>query len=537
MSESTQRSRISGIDPWRTLEALSFYRAALCVALLALGASDYRPPYFDGGKAEIVDALLYLYLFLSALLLISVRGQQPSATWQAVVHIGSDLSVIIALVFFSQGVASGIGALLVTPVAAGSLLLSRRFSVVPPAIATIALLAIEIYLNWKVPIYAENYTQTGMLGAGLFVIAITGNALARRARESEARASRAQSDIAKLAMLSESVIQKLQAGVVVVNAEGQIELLNRAARNLLGAGAAAGRHLSACAPTVWQRLNHWRQDPSALTNTALSLSNNQSAWAQFTRLGAGSDASALIVLDDASRVAEQAQSMKLASLGRLTASIAHEVRNPLAAIQNAAELASESSTLAAEDLSLLDIVKRQSRRLEDIVTSVLNLSRKTTSPASNTELKPMVDDAIRDFVQRCEAPAPLISCSITPANLAIAIEPVQFAQIMNNLLGNALTHALEPGKALEITLEARISADGNQALIDLFDNGPGIDRETAKHVFEPFFSTQHSGTGLGLFITRELCTAAHGDLQLINHDAPERGAYFRLSFPAALTGP
>lgn len=532
-----QRSRISGIDPWRTLEALSFYRAALCVALLALSASDYRPPYFDGPQAEMLDGLLYVYLFLSALLLIIVRGQQPTAKWQAAVHIGSDLGILIALVFFSQGVASGIGALLVTPVAAGGLLLSRRFSVVPPAIATIALLGTEIYLNWKFPVYAENYTQTGMLGAGLFIIAITGNALARRARESEARANRAQSDIAKLAMLSENVIQKLQAGVLVVNADGQIELLNRAASNLLGAGAASGRHLSACAPTVWQRLNHWRQDPSALTNTALSLSNHQSAWAQFTRLGAGSEASALIVLDDASRVAEQAQSMKLASLGRLTASIAHEVRNPLAAIQNAAELASESDTLGSEDLALLDIVKRQSRRLEDTVTSVLNLSRKTTTPASNTELRPMVDDAIHDFAQRCETPSPHISCSITPPNLAIAIEPVQFAQIMNNLLGNALTHATEPGKALEINIEARISADGNQALIDLFDNGPGIDREAAKHIFEPFFSTQHSGTGLGLFITRELCAAAHGDLQLINHREAQRGAYFRLSFPAALTGP
>ena len=531
-----QRSRISGIDPWRTLEALSFYRAILCIALLVLGASDYRPPYFDGSTAEVIDALLYLYLFASALLLITVRGQQPSPKWQAAIHIGSDLAVMIALVFFSQGVSSGIGALLVTPVAAGSLLLSRRFSVVPPAIATIALLAIEIYFNWKVPAYAESYSQTGMLGAGLFVIAISGNALARRARESEARASQAQSDIAKLAMLSENVIQKLQAGVVVVDAGGQIELLNRAARNLLGAGAASGRHLSACAPTLWQRLNHWRDDPSALTNTALSLSQDQSAWAQFTRLGSGADASTLIVLDDASRVAEQAQSMKLASLGRLTASIAHEVRNPLAAIQNAAELAAESRSMAADDLSLLEIVKRQARRLEDVVTSVLNLSRKTTTLASNTELKPLVEESVRDFVTRCERPVPLINISIHPSDLAIAIEPIQFAQIMNNLLGNARSHAAQPDRELEISIDARVSADGNQALIDIIDNGPGIDREVARHVFEPFYSTQHSGTGLGLFITRELCTAAHGDLHLINHSSAQRGAYFRLSFPAALSG-
>ena len=444
------RSGISGIDPWRTLEALSFYRAAVCIALLSLAASNYRPPYFDGSGAALIDALLYIYLFAAALMLIMARGQVGSSRAHAGLQIVLDIGLIIALVYGAGGSSSGLGALLVTPIAAGSLLLSRRFSVVPPAIATIALLATELFLNLELPTHSENYTQTGILGAGLFIIALSGGALARRARESEAQANRAQGDIAKLAMLSETVIQKLQAGVIVINPQGQVELLNRAARQLLGAGAAPGRHLSACAPTVWQRLTHWKENPSALTNTALSLHQDYTAWAQFTRLGSGSDASTLVVLDEASRVAEQAQSMKLASLGRLTASIAHEIRNPLAAIQHAAELSSESPHLHSEDRPLIEIVKRQANRLAEIVTSVLNLSRKTEAHANNVELKPMLNAAIEDFSQSTDAAKPQISLRIEPPNLAIAIEPVQFGQIMGNLLNNARTHASMPDKDLQI---------------------------------------------------------------------------------------
>lgn len=530
------RSDISGVDPWRTLEALSFYRAAVCVALLTLAASNYRPPYFDSHHAELIDATLYLYLFIAALLLIMARGQVPSVPWQAAVQIGMDISVVILLVYFTGGVASGLGALLVTPIAAGSLLLTRRLSVLPPALATIALLAVEVYLNLELSSYAENYTQSGILGAGLFIIALSGGALARRARESEARVNRAQSDLAKLALLSETVIQKMQAGVIVVNASGQVELLNRAARQLIGAGAAPGRHLSACAPTIWQRLNHWHHDPAALTNSALTLDQNHTAWTQFTRLGAGAQASTLVVLDDASRVAEQAQSMKLASLGRLTASIAHEIRNPLAAIQHAAELTAESPHLHQDDSPLIEIVKRQALRLADIVNSVLKLSRKGPEQPPYVELRQLIDQAMDEFDASNSNPALKPGIRIEPPSLAIAIEPVQFNQILHNLLHNALLHAQIPPEELQIMIDARISADGNLALIDISDNGHGIPANVASHIFEPFFSTRHEGTGLGLFITRELCTAAAGDLQLIAPDSPQQGAYFRLSFPASLMG-
>ncbi|MGJ8668512.1 MAG: sensor histidine kinase [Oceanococcus sp.] len=533
---SQTRSDISGIDPWRTLEAMSFYRAAVCVALLTLAVSNYRPPYFDSSYATHIDATLYVYLFMAALLLVMARGQRPALPWQVSAQIGIDILVVILLAFFSGGVGSGLGALLVTPVAAGSLLLSRRVSVVPPAIATIALLAIETYLALQIADNTQNYTQAGILGAGLFIIALTGGALARRARESETRALKAQHDLTKLAMLSENVIQKMQAGVLVVNAQGQIELLNRAARQLVGAGAAPGRHLSACAPTIWQRLNHWKKDPSALTNTALALSEDRTAWTQYTRLGAGSDASSLVVLDDASRVAEQAQSMKLASLGRLAASIAHEIRNPLAAIQHAAELTSESPHLHEDDAALVEIIKRQSNRLAAIVTSVLSLSRKNSDIPPLFKVRQLIQSALSEFESPDQKTGIKTDICVEPPSLAIAIESVQFNQILHNLLHNALLHAQPASHEVNVNIHARISTDGNLALLDISDNGVGISPAVARHIFEPFFSTRHEGTGLGLFITRELCTAAQGDLQLIQREDGEQGAYFRLSFPASLMG-
>ncbi len=529
-------SSSSGIDPWRALEALSFYRAAVCVALLSLSASSYRPPYFTGPKAGLIDLSLYCYLFLAALLLILVRSERPNVQWQSALHVGTDMSIIMLLVYGSGGIGSGLGALLVTPVAAGSLLFSRRVSILPPALATIALLCVELYLNLESIGYDQNYTQTGILGAGLFIIAITGGSLARRARESEARASQAQNDIAKLAMLSESVIQKMQTGVLVADAEGRIELMNRSARQLLGASASPGRHLSAAAPEVWQKLRQWRDDPAMLTNSALSLANNQTAWAQFTRVGGG-EASTLIVLDDASRVAEQAQSMKLASLGRLTASIAHELRNPLAAIQHAAELVSESPDLNASDRPMIEIVQRQSNRLSEVITSILSLSRKPQAQTHYLPLRPLIENSLEDFLRTCPEPQPDVTCDIEPERIAIGIELIQWEQIFGNLLENAKTHAMVENKRLEISVQARMSAEGHSAQIDIKDNGPGIPKDLAVTVFEPFFSTHHQGTGLGLFITKELCNAVEGDLQLVSTDDPASGAFFRLSFPATVMAP
>ncbi len=535
MISKAGHSRISGADPWRTLEALSLYRLVASVALIVLASSAYRPPYFEGAGAGFIDAILFIYLLVAAFLIVMVRGRRPSHLWQGALQITTDIGFIILLDYKTGGIASGLGALLVTPITAGSLLFDRRLTTVPPAIATIALLLVEIYLNLEIPDYQEQYTQTGILGAGLFIIAVSGSILTRRARESEARAHKAQSDVAKLSALSESVIQKLQAGVLVCDASGQIELSNRAARRLMGSDTEPGRHLATCEPAIWHRLSHWLQDPDVVMSSAVKLSDDQRAWVQFTRLGHGESASTLIVLDDASRVEEQAQDLKLASLGRLTASIAHELRNPLSAIQHAAELASESPDLVSDDKNLVDIIRRQTSRLDEIIRSVLSLSRKNAGIPQSQSLQQLVTVAVDDF-QHSEQPAPIVSVNVEPPDLQVLVEPVQLQQILHNLLHNATLHARIDDRALKIEIYAHPSRDGDEVVIELRDNGPGISKDISSQVFEPFFSTSHQGTGLGLFITRELCKAANGDLQLISQHASP-GAYFRLSLPARLAQP
>lgn len=524
----------SAIDPWRTLEALSFYRAAMCVAFLALASSDYRPPFFEGPNANLIDAALYLYLFVAALLLVLVRGERPSPLWQGMLHIGIDMGLMLFLVFQAGGVASGMGTLLVTPVAAGSLLFERRLSIAVPAAASLGMLGVEFYLNLIYGNHNESYTQTGMLGAGLFIVAFVGNSMAQRTRESEARVNRAREDIEKLAMLSESVIQKMQAGVVVVDTHGEIELMNRAARELLK--AERGQNLVEIAPRLWARMLQWRMDPAANLNTALALENQRSAWVQFIRVG-GSSGASLIILDDAQRVSEQAQALKLASLGRLTASIAHELRNPLSAIQNAAELGCESTELAPADRQLMEIIHRQSQRLSEIIGNVLTLSRKPLEPAEPVDLVPLLHQAVSEFESSCCQDCPRIHLDAEPERIPVSVQPTQLMQILGNLLDNTHQHARRPDTPLEVHIRARVGPDGTRALVDIWDNGPGIPTEVERHVFEPFFSTRHQGTGLGLFITRELCHAVHGDLQLLRDDETTAGAAFRLSLPATLIRP
>lgn len=530
--ERRSSSRVSGVDPWRTLEALSFYRATVCIAMLALMASQYRPAIFGSLHPLWLDVTLYVYLFIAALLLIMARGQRPNAAWQASIQIAVDLAAITVMVYTSNGINSGLGTLLVTPVAAGSLLLDRRLGVLPPAIAALLLLGVEITLNLRLVEYAENFTQTGILGAVLFVLAMTGGALARRARESEARAFRAESDLVKLSQLGETVIQRMQAGVLVVDSHGRIELLNRAASGLLGETAAPGSELATCAPQIWSQLQTWRFDPAAIRNSAIQLADGQKAWAQFTRLGRGSDAANLVVLDDASRVAEQAQAMKLASLGRLTASIAHELRNPLAAIRHASDLLDESQHITADDRPLLAIVQRQTDRLNAIITSILGLSSKPREPADSVDLGESLRTGINEFMVHQSDPLPIISLELKPQQIPVRVDPMHLSQIVQNLLENACKHGRRRDRDLRISLSASLNTEAQEIWLDVSDNGPGISRDAAGHIFEPFFSTRHGGTGLGLYITRELCDAAGGSLQLVPQEDGS-GAFFRVTLPAA----
>jgi two-component system sensor histidine kinase PilS (NtrC family) len=220
--------------------------------------------------------------------------------------------------------------------------------------------------------------------------------------------------------------------------------------------------------------------------------------------------------------------MKLAALGRLTASIAHEIRNPLGAISHAGQLLAENLPARAQDHRLLDIIRRHTVRINTIIEEMLGLSRRDGAGAQNLRLRPWLEELVAEYCDARTATMPHIDCEMVSPAIEVRADPGQLRQILHNILDNALTHSGLPAEHLVIQMSAAKLQESGRVQLDIYDNGRGIPPEIASDIFEPFYTTTHRGTGLGLYIARELCECNHARLGLVHGST--LGTCFRISF-------
>jgi two-component system sensor histidine kinase PilS (NtrC family) len=336
-------------------------------------------------------------------------------------------------------------------------------------------------------------------------------------------AERVGSQFLSLSRLNENIIETMQTGVLVVDTSQTIRTVNASARRLLGAGATPGQPLGSALPQLSERLRHWRA--GAVENEPLvERAGGRELLPRFNYLGWGPDAPVLVLLEDAALLREQAQQMKLAALGRLSASIAHEIRNPLAAISHAGQLLAESPGIAGENQRLLSMIQRHAQRIDRIIRDVLDLSRRDPSRQIAIALKDyIVRTAALYQESHAQAPRPIEITEIAP-DLAIRFDPEHLQQVLFNLWDNSFEHGSRQGTAITVLVQA--GRDGAGAWLELRDNGPGIPEPLRDRVFEPFFTTYPSGTGLGLYLARELCEYNQARLAYL----PGAGACFRILF-------
>jgi len=441
-----------------------------------------------------------------------------------------DVAAITLLTFATGGVQGGLALLLVISVGAGSVLASRRQSLGFAALASLSILAGEIYAHvagWGQG--SVHYTQAGLLGATCFAGALLVNRLAERLRQTEALAEQRGIDLANLAQLNETIVQRLEAGVVVVDAEGRVRLANGAAWRMLGmpAGDLAGRPLEAISPELARRHARWRRQPASAPEP-LRPGPGEEIDLRFVPLGSGT----AIFLEDAAAVVQRARQMKLAALGRLTASIAHEIRNPLGAISHAAQLLAESPALEKGDRRLADIVVTQCERVNAIVENVLQLSRGGPSRPEALALDTWLADFAEEFRRAAHLDEERLRLR-AESGLVVRADPSQLHQALWNLCQNALEHGRGPDGEPRIEIRAgRLDARGAIAL-EVCDHGPGIEPEQLERIFEPFYTTRAEGSGLGLYLARELCEVNGARLDYVPN--PRGGSCFRISFPPAAT--
>lgn len=525
---------VAGHEDWRLLQALSIYRLLLLALLLTLQQFGTVDQLFEDARPRLFYAACIGYALSALLALLPSVYRRPRLSLQAGGNYLIDVAAMVTLVLATGGVAGGMGILLVPPVIATSLLLSARMAMAAAALATLAMFAEEAASQYPFFFSATEFTAVGVLGLMFFITAGTANAVARRARASEALAQKVGSEFEDLSRLNEMVIDTMQTGVLVVDARDEVRAANHAAsRMLLCDATLVGTPLAHWSPGLGEAIARWRAGSAVSAGAIAPLRpGGPELMPRFRRLGTAPDSPVLVLLEDAARLREQAQQIKLAALGRLSASIAHEIRNPLAAITHAGQLLAESPSLPAGDQRLLDIIQRHGQRIDRIVRDVLNLSRGSAADPQVFALSPWLEQVLGNYREAHPQRQPLLRIE---QPLMARFDPGHLQQVLFNLLDNAWLHGRRGESAPTVTVSLQALYPRGGAL-DVLDDGPGVPAETVQHLFEPFFTTTAQGTGLGLYLARELCAYNQANLY---HQRPESGsgALFRIAFVAPAAEP
>jgi len=446
-----------------------------------------------------------------------------------------DIFTITLLTYSSGGMISGLGLLLLVTVAAGGILIRGRISTFLAAVAALSLIYSELYLALSLENSADQFVQTGILGAILFATSLYIQTLTNRIYKAAVLADKQASDIIDLEKLNNEIIQRMRTGVVVVNTKHQILSMNSAARSILLPILLIDEEQeeqSYKIPIILtEQLELWKINSKRQPQPIVIPNSTRQVQLNFAFLNPDSDSGSdvLIFLEDNRKIVQRVRQMKLASLGRLTASIAHEVRNPLGAISHASQLLNESATVTDDDKRMIEIILDHCNRVNLIIEDVLNASRHDDTTADLIGLDSWLPVFIENYMATHEL-CDEIKLDIVASEVNVRVIKGQLEQVLNNLFDNGLRYSFKKTGNATLLVQAGIeSKDGDELpYLHIIDEGAGINEDDEGSLFEPFHTTESSGTGLGLYISKELCEANQS--QLIYGRTPSGKSSFSIYF-------
>jgi two-component system sensor histidine kinase PilS (NtrC family) len=511
---------------WRVVGLANLYRLLLPPVLFALLLVTRPTPTVGASDPQLFTFICIVYWVLGALMAFGGKGRWRSQHALVFVNTLLDTAAISFLLYCSGGVSSGLGILLVIPVGAMSLLAEGRAGLGVAALAALGLLTQQILAVFAGNAQTYDYSLAGMLGAVVFLVALMAWPVSNRLRESEALVRRQELDLANLAQLSQYIVQRLRESILVVDPSDHIRLINESAARMLGDDVAVpGALLGEVAPRLLYLLSTWRQDDSVLLRGG---DGARVIRPHFAPLGSSEPAPIIVFLEDTGDLAAKVQQTKLAALGRLSASIAHEIRNPVGAMSHAAQLLAESPALSAADRRLTEIMQDNSTRVSGIIDNILQLSRREAPRPEKLLLEAWTRRFRQEFCETLQLPWQRLSIDPASEDIELRIDGSQLHQIVWNLCQNSVTHALPQAGAAPIELRYGRLAGVGRPYLQIADRGPGIAQADAERIFEPFFTRAAHGTGLGLFLARELGQANGATLLYETRDGG--GSIFRIVF-------
>ncbi len=507
---------------WRSLHHLNRFRFFLAVFFLLVPLYGDQP-LLGQEQPGLFMLLGLLYGLVAVLLGWAMRQRRGGFERQLVVQVAADVVFLSTLMRLSGGNESGIGLLLIIPMAAAGLHPQRRMMLFLTAVAAVAVLLEQtVHALWWAGETA-GFLRAGVLATGFFAISAFSHFVARSAASATELAGEKSAQVDSLARINARVVQELPDGVLVVDTNGSVVQHNAKAEYLLDCRVFNNARLTHCSPPLAELWQEWKRGEDREQLTIAVGREGRRLRARFSEFEPTRAAGAVILLEDMTELERVAQNMKLAALGRLTANLAHEIRNPLSAIQQAAGLlAEEPSTPTMERLAR--IVEDNGKRLNSLVEDVLALNRRDRVAAEEIRVADFLRDFVAQFQQAEQVPAAVIVQSV-PEHLRIRFDRLHLHQVLWNLVRNAWRYCTrEPGS---ISLRALAAED--MVHIEVFNDGEPVSAEMQARLFEPFYTTDTRGTGLGLYIARELADANDGSLRYVNRTG---GALFQVIAPA-----
>jgi two-component system, NtrC family, sensor histidine kinase PilS len=517
---------------WRVIGLVNLYRLLVPLVLLGILFLPGPQTVLVASRPELFLSASIVYLCVGVLMIVARRLSWPSIRRVSLLNAAVDSVGIALILYASGGVASGLGILLVLPVGAMAVLGDNRDAFLIAAMAALAVLVQQIFTFLAGDAFVADYTTAGVLGAMLFAVALFVWPIANRLRESEAIVRRQEVDLANMAQLSQYIVQHLRESILVVDSNDRIRLINESAAQMLGDRSAyPGALLGEASPRLLYLLETWRQttggpiDPS---QAFLAADGGRMVRPHFAPLGSVSPTPVLVFLEDTSLIEEKAQQAKLAALGRLSASIAHEIRNPVGAMSHAGQLLAESENLAPGDKRLTEIIRGNADRVSTIINNVMQLSRREPTRLERLNLQEWLEDFRAEFCETMQWDPARLTISVPPEAIEVRADPTQLHQVVWNLCDNAIRHGCAGNDKTEIEVRAGRMAAGARPFLEIADRGPGVGEANIDRIFEPFFTSGRGGTGLGLFLAREL--AQTNGASLVYEPRVGGGSLFRMVF-------
>ncbi len=443
---------------WRIVGLTNLYRLLAVLVLVAIYVTTQPVPVFGNAAPQLFRVALITYFLLAGLLALAGRRHWPGRRSLVLTHALIDALAVSVLTYASGGVASNLAVLLVIPVGSMALLAVGREGLVIAAMASLAILVQQIASQADGFSTVGDYPLAGVMGAVIFLVAASAWPVAKRLRESEAQVRRQEVDLANMAQLSQYIVQRLRESILVVDPTDRIRLINESAAEMLGDQIATpGALLGEVSPRLLYLLTMWRGTPNPLpteegSGTFAAADGVRIIEPHFAPLGVADPSPVLIFLEDTSTLAARVQQSKLAALGRLTASIAHEIRNPVGAMSHAAQLLGEASGLGEAELRMTEIVRSNAQRVSVIVDNVLRLSRRERPRPELIRLSEWCARFRDEFCETTQCNPARFKLQLAASELEALIDPSQLHQIMWNLCENALRH----GRAEQLDADVEV---------------------------------------------------------------------------------